>query len=100
MTSEQLQEAISFRQTEISNYQVNIDNYGAMINMLPAVCPDHLKQFVNEDIKSLTNALTFEDIQLLSDFKFRKQLEQALITEKLEQRKSQLVLQALTMRNA
>jgi preprotein translocase subunit SecB len=100
MTPEQLQEAINFRQTEINNYQVNIDNYGAMINMLPAVCPDHLKPFVNEDIKSLTNALTFEDIQLLSDFKFRKQLEQALITEKLEQRKSQLVLQALTMRNA
>lgn len=100
MTPEQINEAIAFRQTEINNYQINIDNYNVMIEMLPKVCPEHLKQFVEQDIKALVDALPFEDIQLLSDFKFRKQLEQALITEKLEQRKSQLVLQALTMRNA
>jgi len=100
MTPEQLQEAIEFRQKEISTYQVNIDNYGAMIGMLPAACPEHLKQFLEHDIKSLSVVMPFDDIQLISDFKFRKQLEQALVVEKLEQRKSWFVLQALLMRNA
>lgn len=100
MTEQQLQEAIEFRQTEIAGYQVNIDNYTYIVSQLPAECDESLRQYMGYDLKELAGTLPFDIIQHLSDVKFRKQLEQAIVIEKLEQRKAMLVLQALQNKNA
>ena len=69
MTKQQLQEAIEQRESEVSGYQVNIDNYTRMIADLPCEWPDDLIGFKGKEISFIT-----------------------LRTERLEQRKSLLVL--------
>ena len=99
MTNEELQKNITYRIAEIDAYQVNIDNYSAMIQMLPNECPTHLEPYKNSSPAELTNVLPFEDIQIISDLQYRKRLESLLVTERLEQRKVKLVLDALNLRN-
>lgn len=99
MTKEELQQAIKIREADIANYQVNIDNYTAMIAMLPASWPARLEQYRSTAPVELSRLLPFEDIQTVSDLQFKEQLQNTLLTERLEQRKSMLVLAALRGRN-
>ena len=94
MNKEQLTEAIKQREAEIAHYQINIDNYTAMIAMLPQ-WPTQLLSHRTADPVSFINEWPFEDIQLLSDLQFKDKLERTLLTERLEQRKAAFVLKAL-----
>lgn len=100
MTNEELQKNIQFRISEIDAYQVNIDNYTAMIQMLPTQCPAHLVQYKDMQVTDLKNTLSFEDIQTISDLQYRDRLTHLLLTERLEQRKVKFVLDALKQRQA
>jgi hypothetical protein len=53
MTKQQLQEAIEQRESEVSGYQVNIDNYTRMIAELPCEWPDDLIDFKGKKYRSL-----------------------------------------------
>lgn len=99
MTKEELQQVIRVREADISHYQVNIDNYTAMIAMLPESWPAHLEQYRSAAPVELSDVLPFEDVQTVSDLQFKEQLKKMLLTERLEQRKSMLVLAALRGRN-
>lgn len=94
MNKDQLTELIKQREADIAHYQVNIDNYAAMIAMLPQ-WPEHLLPHRAEEPTTFIHDWPFEQIQLLSDLQFRDKLERTLLTERLEQRKSTFVLKAL-----
>jgi len=98
MTNEQLQQMISFREQEIESYQLNIDNYTHILSTMPTEYPDRLLVYKDAPPVDLVNTLSFEDIQLLSDLQFRDRLQKTLVTEKLEQRKARLVLEALQLK--
>jgi hypothetical protein len=98
MNKEQLAEVINVRKEEVAHYQVNIDNYSAMIAILPGVWPDRLLPHRDDDPSSFLDQWNFDEIQLLSDLQFREKLRRTLATERLEQRKSMLVLQVLEQR--
>jgi hypothetical protein len=98
MTHDQLQTAIKQREADIANYQVNIDNYTAIIDMLPTELPSRLVEHRNTAPVDLIKTFSFHDIQLLSDFQFRDKLSKMLLTERLEQRKSAFVLKALQLK--
>lgn len=95
MTADELQQAIAQREADIAHYQVNIDNYTAMIGMLPKFWPADLAQYRNTPPVDLFEVLPFDLIQLVSDLQFKEKLERTLVTERLEQRKSMFVLKAL-----
>ena len=96
MTKQQLQEAVEQRESEVSGYQVNIDNYGRMIAELPCEWPDNLIGFKGKEISSIVGAVeSEEDLNLAADLIFRDKLQITLRTERLEQRKAILVLKIL-----
>jgi hypothetical protein len=94
MNKEQLQQALQQREQDVAGYQVNIDNYTAMIAMLPE-WPERLLPHRGAEPVSFLGQWPFEEIQLLSDLQFKDKLERTLLTERLEQRKSMFVLKAL-----
>jgi hypothetical protein len=94
MNKERLAEAIKQREEEIAHYQINIDNYTAMIALLP-LWPDRLLPHRASEPVALIEQWPFDEIQLLSDLQFKDKLERTLLTERLEQRKSMFVLKAL-----
>lgn len=94
MNKDQLIEVIKQREADIAHYQINIDNYTAMIAMLPQWSEDMLPHR-SVDPVSFISQWPFERIQLLSDLQFKDKLERTLLTERLEQRKSMFVLKAL-----
>jgi hypothetical protein len=95
MNKEKFIEAIKARKEEVAHYQVNIDNYSAMIALLPCAWPEELLSHRETDPSLFLDQWSFEKIQLLSDLQFREKLRRTLTTERLEQRKSMLVLQVL-----
>lgn len=95
MTADELQQAIKQREADIAHYQVNIDNYTAMIQMLPQFWPADLAQYKTTPPVELFDVLPFDLIQHVSDLQFKDKLERTLLTERLEQRKSMFVLKAL-----
>lgn len=97
MNKEQLIAAIRQREDEISHYQINIDNYSSIIAMIPD-WPESLTDHRASDPVSFIGQWSFEKIQLLSDLQFKDKLERTLLTERLEQRKSKLVMAALRER--
>ena len=94
MNKEQLTEAIKQREAEIAHYQINIDNYSAMIALLPQ-WPERLLPHRADEPVSFIEQWPFDEIQLLSDLQFKDKLERTLLTERLEQRKATFVLRAL-----
>lgn len=94
MNEAQLTEAIKQREDEIAHYQINIDNYTAMIALLPQ-WPERLLLHRTTEPVSFIEQWPFDEIQLLSDLQFKDKLERTLLTERLEQRKATFVLQAL-----
>lgn len=95
MNKEELNQLIKQRETDITHYQVNIDNYEAILFLLPKQWPKNLEPYHTEEPVSFIKDWSFEQIQLLSDLQFKDKLERTLLTERLEQRKSKLVLEAL-----
>ena len=92
---ESLEKNIGHRKTEVAEYQVNVDNYTAMLTIIPSDLPEELEQHRYHDIKELVIALTEEELTVLSDVQFHAKIAGSLIMEKLEQRKAQYVMDAM-----
>lgn len=84
------------REKEIYAYQVNIDNYQSMLQLLPVGdIPDALSQYKNVGIAELPFDLSDEDVDLISQYQHKDRLRVLIRTEKSEQTKSKLILETL-----
>ena len=92
----QLQDNINARIEEVNGYQTNIDNYSEMLTTLPDSLSEELMEFSSANPSELH--LDFESIATISDYQFGQKLRVLLLTERLEQRKSQCILDALRRR--
>ena len=91
-----LVQAAYYRELEIYQYQINIDNYNVMLSSLPAdEWPMHLGMYVNTPIDQLPIAMTDQDVDLINDYQYRDRLRVAVRTERAEQSKATRVLDAL-----
>jgi len=91
---ETLTAAILNREEEIFGYQINIDNYTALLKSLPAEWPEHLEKYNNANDKTFLN-LPEADAFLVSDLLFRTSLEKTLMAEKIERRKAMQIMHAI-----
>ena len=94
-TKESLETNIAHRVTEVEEYQVNVDNYTAMLKIIPSELSEKLEQHRYHKIDELVTTLTGDELTLLSDVQFHAKIAGSLIMEKLEQRKSQFVMDAM-----
>lgn len=96
MNKKELEQAIEQRETEIEGYQTNIHNYSLMLAELPSEWPDDLAEFKGKEIKDIASLLADEECLVrVADLIFAEKLRYSLCTERLEQRKSKLVLKVL-----
>jgi len=84
------------REMEVYSYQVNIDNYSAMLVSLPVdEWPVDLAQWAGAAISGLPAEMSDSDVQSISDYQYRDKLRALLRTERVEQAKARRVLNAL-----
>lgn len=84
------------REMEVYQYQINIDNYVAMLSALPDnEWPDNFVEYKAASIESLPSSISDEDIQIISDYQYRDRMRGLLRTERIEQNKAIRVLNAL-----
>lgn len=77
------------REMEIYGYQLNIDNYNAMLSVLPAdAWPADLEAFKSIKTEDLPHELTDEQVSQIADLQYRDRLRVLVRTEKAEQNKS------------
>jgi len=78
-----------YREVEIYSYQVNIDNYSAMLLALPLDdWPQNWVAFKGVKIDELPHSLSDEDVQSISDYQYRDRLRSLIRTERAEQNKT------------
>ena len=96
MNKEDLQKAIEQREAEVAAYQVNIDNYSLMLEELPSEWPEDLVKFQGKEIKDIATLIADEEcLMQVGDLIFAEKLRYSLCTERLEQRKANLILKVL-----
>lgn len=100
MTPEQknafLASNVLHREAEIEAYQINIDNYSLMLAALPdGEWPEGLKQYAGTSVENLPDDMSEDTVQTISDYQYRDRLRKLLRSERMEQGKSQRVLNAL-----
>ena len=84
------------REQEVHSYQINIDNYQILLLALPQDdCPEYLAQYINTPVAQLPSNISFEDVQILSDYQYRNLVNSLLRTEMIEQGKAQRILNAI-----
>mgnify|MGYP001218897524 FL=1 len=87
------------RQDEVAAYQVNIDNYTAMLTILdgelPEEWPSNLTKWKGVDPMAVYKEAPEADVDLITDLAHRDRLRMLQRGEKGEQRKAQLVLAQL-----
>jgi Tfp pilus assembly protein PilO len=84
------------RVQEVHMYQINIDNFTIMLAGFPSDnISDELSHYLDVEIKDLPESLTDEEVQLITDYKYKAELTKRIRTEKAEQSKAQRVLDAL-----
>ena len=77
------------REMEIYGYQLNIDNYGAMLVVLPADgWPSDLEAFKSVKTEDLPHELSDDQVAQIADYQYRDRLRVLVRTEKAEQNKS------------
>jgi len=77
------------REMEIYGYQLNIDNYGAMLSALPSEdWPAELAAFRAVKTEDLPHELTDDQVAQIADLQYRDRLRVLVRTEKAEQNKS------------
>ena len=77
------------REMEIYGYQLNIDNYGAMLVALPAdAWPSDLEAFKSVKTEDLPHELSDDQVAQIADYQYRDRLRVLVRTEKAEQNKS------------
>ncbi len=91
-------DAIVSREQEVFNYQLNIDNYTAMLaasSDLSEEWPPEIAQFKNMNPAVVASTVPEDLLDLVNDYSYRDRIKFLLKTEKIEQSKSQKVLAAL-----
>jgi hypothetical protein len=84
------------REKEVYQYQVNVENYTVMLTGLPQDnIPSNLAEFANTEIQNLPWNMDDNDVQLVAQYQYRDRLRFLLRTERVEQNKARLVLEAL-----
>ena len=84
------------RTHEIHMYQINIDNFTAMLADLPLDnAPDNILQYLDVDVKDLPEALSDQEVQIITAYAYRSELKKRVRAERAEQSKVQRLLDAL-----
>ena len=86
---------VEAREREVYGYQMNIDNYESLLNLLPKAWPNELFQYQGLTSEQIVNQVPDADMQLVADCIFRDKIAVTLKIEKLEQRKAILILNAI-----
>jgi hypothetical protein len=86
------------REIEIYNYQVNIDNYNAIMTTLPQdEWPENIIQWKFTPTDQLPFTLSDQDVDIIHDYQYRDRISVLLRTEKAEQTKSSRLRDALKL---
>jgi hypothetical protein len=84
------------REKEVYQYQVNVDNYTVMLTGLPQDnIPTSLANYANSETQDLPWDMDDADVQMIAQYQYRNKLRALLRSEKVEQNKARLVLEAL-----
>ena len=84
------------REREVHQYQINIDNYTAMLAALPqGDVPEEVAPYMETPTEELPAFIPLETIQLIADYQYRKRITYLIRTEAIEQGKAKRVLDAL-----
>ena len=91
-----LADALVSREHEAFAYQINIDNYTAMLAVLPqGEWPTEIVQFRTVTPNDLPPDMPIATAITIGEFQFRDKLRLLLRTENVEKSKSQRVLEAV-----
>jgi hypothetical protein len=92
-----LAQAILSRETEVYQYQLNVFNFETMLaGMADLIWPSHLLPYRGMGREELAkNVLHDEDLDLAAELMFRDELRNRLRTEKIELKKTTLMLASL-----
>jgi hypothetical protein len=84
------------REMEVYQYQINVDNYGVMLAVLPqGDWPDSLISYKNSTTDSLPESLDEAMVASIADYQYRDKIRNLLRSEKVEQSKAARVRDAL-----
>ena len=93
---------IVHREREVHSYQINIDNYNAMLIALPqGDIPSEIAQYAFTDtgedvpVDKLPMFLPIETVQTIADYQYRRRITNLIRTENIEQNKAKRVLDVL-----
>ena len=84
------------RESEVHQYQINIDNYNQMLTALPTGdAPADIAQYLNTQPDDLPIDMGIDDVMMISQYQYRDKLKKLLRTEKIEQSKAKAVLDSI-----
>jgi hypothetical protein len=87
---------IVFREREIHQYQLNIDNYNFILSNLPqGDIPSDISQYIGSSTEDLPFFLSDTVFQQITDYQYRNRVRDLIRSEKTEQNKSKHLLEAL-----
>ena len=78
--------AAFYREMEVYQYQINIDNYAVMLAELPQDSwPSDLLTYKNTPTEALPEGLDDASVGLIADYQYRDRIRNLLRSEKIEQ---------------
>ena len=84
------------REREVHQYQINIDNYTAMLAAMPqGEPPAEIVQYMSTKTEELPFDVPLETVQAVADYQYRDRIRYLIRTEAIEQNKAKQVLNAL-----
>jgi hypothetical protein len=84
------------REREVHQYQINIDNYTAMLAAMPqGDAPAEILQYMSTKTEELPLDVPLETVQAVADYQYRDRIRYLIRTEAIEQGKAKAVLNAL-----
>ena len=84
------------REREVHQYQINIDNYTAMLAAMPqGEPPAEILQYMSTKTEELSFDVPLETVQTVADYQYRDRIRYLIRTEAIEQNKAKQVLNAL-----
>jgi hypothetical protein len=84
------------REREVHQYQINIDNYTAMLAIMPqGEPPAEILQYMSTKTEELPFDVPLETVQAVADYQYRDRIRYLIRTEAIEQGKAKAVLNAL-----
>jgi hypothetical protein len=84
------------REREVHQYQINIDNYTAMLAAMPqGDAPAEILQYMSTKTEELPFDVPLETVQVVADYQYRDRIRYLIRTEAIEQNKAKQVLNAL-----